>query len=166
MKIGDSIKIVNQPEITKKIQQFPELKDKVKYGGTYKISKVWTNAIPETLYGLEPAPDCGFTENELKLLELSVHFEPRWAFGGGYTKTFEGFKNQEEYPKLRVTKSFNMELDSWPVMDLELNEGDIITIVKRTKRYVRFYIDNDDCSTYTTIVSVFNKNINNYKPLG
>lgn len=70
MKIGDKITIRNQAILNKKLSQFPELIDYVKLGNRYEIIKIWNNAIPEILYGLDSNPDLGFTEDELRMIQL------------------------------------------------------------------------------------------------
>ena len=85
MKVGDKITIRNQSILNKKISQFPELD--IKLGEEYVISKIWKNAIPETLYGLDTTPGIGFTEDELRMIQLPLHIDPRPRF----VKTFEGF---------------------------------------------------------------------------
>lgn len=91
MEIGDKIKILNEAALDKKTSRFPELKDKIKLGHVYEISKIW-EAIPEKLYGLDPDPDFGFTESELALMQLPVHYEPLPK----HLKNFESFKDSNQ----------------------------------------------------------------------
>ncbi len=88
MKIGDKIKVMNQVVFNKKLKEFPELKGILKLGGEYEISKIWSNAVPQTLYGLDVSPNCGFTEDEIGLIQLDLHIDPDPRM---FIKTFEGF---------------------------------------------------------------------------
>ncbi len=83
MKIGDKIKVMNQTLLNKKIEEFPKLKNILKLGGEYEISKIWRNAVPQTLYGLNVSPYCGFTEDEISLIQLRDQ--------RSFIKTFESF---------------------------------------------------------------------------
>lgn len=89
MKVGDKIVVRNQVMLNKKLSQFPELEGVLNLGGGYEISKIWRNAIPETLYGLNVKPDLGFTEDELGIIQLPLHIDPNPR---DYIKRFENFK--------------------------------------------------------------------------
>jgi hypothetical protein len=86
MKVGDKITIRNQVLLNRKISEFPKLE--IKLGNEYEISKIWRNAIPETLYGLDVNPNIGFTEDDLKMIQLPLHIDPHPRF----IKTFESFR--------------------------------------------------------------------------
>lgn len=75
MRIGDKIMVRNQEILNRKLNQFPELINHIKLGNRYEIIKIWKNAIPETLYGLDSNPDLGFTEDELRMIQLP-YLEP------------------------------------------------------------------------------------------
>lgn len=86
MKIGDKVTIRNQAILNKKLSQLPELIDYIKLGNRYEITKIWNNDIPEILYGLDSNPDLGFTEAELRMIQLP-YLEPnkKVEFDGSMT---------------------------------------------------------------------------------